>query len=426
MSRPVTAVVATAVALLAAACTTAGESADRAAAGPAAPPPTAEEAADLDLDALLAEAATIPLAGSDAAPPPVVPARAAGTAGYSRYVFREFEGRVLTSLVEGPRGRQARCQDVDAPCSYDDLVVLAASGEAPPPGLGLDADGLRTLVGELTAVRDALAPYADVGRACADGFTSDRTQTPNMGSHFTNLDRVFDGRFELTEPEILIYVAAGGGPPERTYGQCVAGAWVGGPVTLAAASYIVLTGQVGDDHPAGFTGDFDNWHVHHNLCRGEGVDTIVPEDECVRRGGTWHDTLGWMIHAWVAPGFDNQLGVFSMWNPVIWPSVAGPDGILERQQSRPSDLPDGAVVETVTNFAFGDVIVPAGGTVVWANADTVPHTVTAGSHARPLLTFDSGVVAPGDAARVRFDDPGEFAFFCALHPDMTASVTVTR
>ncbi len=386
---------------------------------------TGDETGDaVDLDRYLDAADAVPLAESDAAEPPVLPASAGGATGCSRYVFREYEGQVLTSLVEGPLGRQVRCQDVELPCSYEDLVELEASGEDVPDELGLTRTELAKLVDQLDAVREVVVSYSDVDDACRDGYRSDQIQTPNMGSHFTNGAYVADGVFDPARPEILIYAAADGAAPTAdTYGQCVGGTWTGGDVEIVAAAFLLSTGQVGDDHPDAFVGDFDNWHVHYNLCRGAGRDTIVPEEECEARGGRWSATLGWMIHAWVAPGFDNQLGVFSMWNPTVWPQTDA-ETIEGARTATVADAPPGSAFVPIENFSFPTVEVDAGDPVIWSNSDSVPHTITAGSQASPRDDFDSGVLAPGQSFELTFDESGGYRYFCALHPDMNGTVIV--
>lgn len=405
------------VAVAAAACTSGGgESSSNDA-------PDIESAADFD--EYLVEADAVPLAESDAAEPAVLPTSAGGASGYTRYVFREFDGQVLTSLVEGPLGRQVRCQDVDLPCSYDDLKELHDSGDKIPDELSLTDSELAELVSQLDETRATAERYADVNDACADGYFSDRTQTPNMGSHFTRYDLVADGEFDPAEPEILIYAAAdGAAPTPDTFGQCRDGVWDGGDLEIVATAFILLNGQTGDDHPEGYAGDIDNWHVHYNLCRGVGRDAIVTEDECKARGGRWAGTLGWMMHSWVGPGYDNQLGVFSMWNPTIYP-VSDPDTIKGERTATVSSLPPGSAVSSIENFSFGDTIeIDAGKSAIWANTDSVAHTVTAGDAAAPDDEFDSGVFAPGESYEVTFEDPGEYQFFCALHPDMSGTVVV--
>jgi plastocyanin len=132
-----------------------------------------------------------------------------------------------------------------------------------------------------------------------------------------------------------------------------------------------------------------------------------------------------MLHAWVAPGYDSQLGVFSMWNPTIAP-VAGPDAIRGNRAVRGSDFPEGAHQSLIANFAFEQVIeVAVGQNVYFNNSDSVPHTVTAGTEEDPDPdTFDSGLLNPGDNYLLDTSEAGTLTFYCALHPDMTATVIV--
>ena len=55
----------------------------------------------------------------------------------------------------------------------------------------------------------------------------------------------------------------------------------------------------------------------------------------------------------------------------------------------------------------------------------MPHTVSAGTADDPdLASFDSGLMNPGDNYELPTDEAGTFTLFCALHPDMTATVIV--
>jgi plastocyanin len=127
----------------------------------------------------------------------------------------------------------------------------------------------------------------------------------------------------------------------------------------------------------------------------------------------------------VAPGHDSQLGVFSMWNPTIAP-VADPDAIRGDRAVRGSDFPEGAHQSLIANFAFEQVVeVAVGQNVYFNNSDSVPHTVTAGIEEDPDPdTFDSGLLNPGDNYLLDTSESGTFTFYCALHPDMTATVIV--
>lgn len=69
-------------------------------------------------------------------------------------------------------------------------------------------------------------------------------------------------------------------------------------------------------------------------------------------------------------------------------------------------------------FAPGTLTVARGATVVFDNDDTAPHTVTARSGG-----VDSGVIDPGRQFRLTVTDG--FAYFCSIHPSMTAKIAVT-
>lgn len=133
-----------------------------------------------------------------------------------------------------------------------------------------------------------------------------------------------------------------------------------------------------------------------------------------------------MIHAWVDPAHDNQLGVFSMWNSSITP-VMDAATILETRQSRGSDFPAGAQQSLITDFLYtGELDVGVGQPLFFNNVDSVPHTVSAGTPDAPDLDdFDSGLLTPGSNFEVTFDTAGTYSLFCTLHPDMVATVTVT-
>jgi plastocyanin len=87
--------------------------------------------------------------------------------------------------------------------------------------------------------------------------------------------------------------------------------------------------------------------------------------------------------------------------------------------------PDATV--SIAGLAFDPVAtsITAGQVVQWTNADTVPHTVTAGTPVTPDPDlFDSGNLSPDDDVCLRFDDAGVFPYYCTVHPMMMATVTV--
>jgi plastocyanin len=67
------------------------------------------------------------------------------------------------------------------------------------------------------------------------------------------------------------------------------------------------------------------------------------------------------------------------------------------------------------------VVVPAGSTVSFPNADPIFHNVFSLSKARQ---FDLGFYPAGQTRAVRFDKPGVVQVYCHLHPDMNAAILV--
>ena len=75
----------------------------------------------------------------------------------------------------------------------------------------------------------------------------------------------------------------------------------------------------------------------------------------------------------------------------------------------------------IDNFAFtpNALTVKPGTQVTWTNRDDIPHTVdsTQGK-------FKSAALDTDQKFQFRFTDPGEYPYFCRIHPKMTGSVVV--
>ena len=88
---------------------------------------------------------------------------------------------------------------------------------------------------------------------------------------------------------------------------------------VVGAAFIIPTTNFGENHPEGFAGPIDNWHIHYGICIDPVPLDSVTKEQCRARGLQWVEKAGWMIHAYVMPEFDNPLGVFAVFNPAIWP-----------------------------------------------------------------------------------------------------------
>jgi plastocyanin len=75
----------------------------------------------------------------------------------------------------------------------------------------------------------------------------------------------------------------------------------------------------------------------------------------------------------------------------------------------------------IDNFTFAPqrITVKAGTTVTWINDDDIPHTVASSSKLFKSKTLDTK-----DKFSFTFTTPGDFEYFCSLHPHMTGDIVV--
>ena len=75
----------------------------------------------------------------------------------------------------------------------------------------------------------------------------------------------------------------------------------------------------------------------------------------------------------------------------------------------------------ISGFAFSPatLTINVGDRVTWTNSDSVAHTATASNGA-----FDTGDIAEGQSASVRFTKAGTYAYSCTPHPSMTGTIRV--
>ena len=77
----------------------------------------------------------------------------------------------------------------------------------------------------------------------------------------------------------------------------------------------------------------------------------------------------------------------------------------------------------IKEFMFGpkDLNVAVGTKVTWVNDDEIPHTV-----AETHKVFRSGALDTNDSFSWVFNTPGEYEYFCALHPQMIGKIVVSQ
>ena len=76
---------------------------------------------------------------------------------------------------------------------------------------------------------------------------------------------------------------------------------------------------------------------------------------------------------------------------------------------------------TIDNFSFKpDVITVKPGThIIFKNQDDLPHTVVI-----PDMKVSSSMLDTDGSYEADFETPGEFKYFCGVHPMMTGKVIV--
>lgn len=76
----------------------------------------------------------------------------------------------------------------------------------------------------------------------------------------------------------------------------------------------------------------------------------------------------------------------------------------------------------IHNFAFSPntLTVPKGAHIVWTNRDDEPHTIVSAAGAFKA----SQALDTDDSFATTLDKPGDYAYFCGIHPMMTGKIIV--
>jgi hypothetical protein len=205
-----------------------------------------------------------------------------------------------------PDAEQLRALDAlsapDGPGIDDDVLAAAAAEVRDHGGHGAPATATRssspTLAGQLDRARDAAAELAGT-RLSDAGYFLGVDFSNGVGTHYIDW-RLVGAPFDPARPAMLLVDAK---PGERG--------------RLAALSYWVGS----DGPPDGFAGAADVWHHHLGLCFEDAVlrrEWLGDPGDCA---GDWIDGRDlWMLHVWLAPGYENPGGVFAPEHPDL---VAG-------------------------------------------------------------------------------------------------------
>ena len=103
--------------------------------------------------------------------------------------------------------------------------------------------------------------------------------------------------------------------------------------------------------------------------------------------------------------------------------VAGGIGVKQESFAARAQAKPAATEVKIDNFSFGPaaITVSVGATVTWINRDDIPHTVVSTDK-----VFKSKVLDTDEKFSFTFTKPGEFPYFCSIHPKITGKVIVTN
>jgi plastocyanin len=161
------------------------------------------------------------------------------------------------------------------------------------------------------------------------------------------------------------------------------------------------------------------YNAHLSQSPAQQVNSIVSNpDQYVLLHTVWAETMLTPLTNW----FEALLGGTPGTSCPAPGGSGGSSGSGGSTGSGGSGAKPGAQSVMVMNYSFmpASITVSAGTKVTWTNDDTVAHTVTS-SGGGPL---NSPSIAPNSSWSYTFATPGTYRYFCAIHPNMTGTVTV--
>lgn len=140
--------------------------------------------------------------------------------------------------------------------------------------------------------------------AVAAGWTKNTLSLYGIGAHYLFHGDLGTGTFDLLAPNILLYDGEG---PDAEF---------------AGVSYVVK-----NTAPDGFTGPYDVWHAHAEVCTVGGLVTSLIEDDsdiwlsesdCLARGGRLYPLANdQMMHLWIGPDYITTGPIMSHDHPLL-------------------------------------------------------------------------------------------------------------
>jgi len=207
------------------------------------------------------------------------------------------------ALPQGGTGANSAPHDMGKQPTFSQIDTLSDSQLLPLfPANTVTAADLPELKQQIEAVAAVAKKYPTTEAAAAAGYVQTTSDVPYMGEHWLNYNYVRTGVFDPNKPQGLLFSKVDDGPKK------LVGVW-----------FLLVPGINGikrDVQPAGFASSLDMWHAHEGLCLVgvSGASESETKESCQAKGGNFTADLRWMLHVWVAPGFDNPDGVLTYLN----------------------------------------------------------------------------------------------------------------
>jgi len=94
-------------------------------------------------------------------------------------------------------------------------------------------------------------------------------------------------------------------------------------------------------------------------------------------------------------------------------------------------IPEGSDIPGCENiaqcFSPEEITIQSGDIIEWKNYDDSAHTVSSGNpEDGPTSIFDSTLLMSDQTFAIKFESPGEYPYFCMIHPWQTGMIIVTK
>ncbi len=111
---------------------------------------------------------------------------------------------------------------------------------------------------------------------------------------------------------------------------------------------------------------------------------------------------------------------------VMASTIAGAESVEIVSSGDEVTVPEEATVIDINEFSYtpASISVSENAMVVWANREPFDHDVTFKSSSVLAEKLMSPKIGKGGKILVRFNEPGEYNYYCHLHPFMEGTVKV--